>query len=140
VLPPLPAVLVNPGVAVATRDVFARLNLKPDAAPLCLPETATLPTLIAALSACRNDLETPALAIAPAIGDALAALRALPGSRLARMSGSGATCFALFDTPEAAAASADALSRAHPAWWVRAVSLGGAPLGAAPLGAATPSG
>ncbi len=119
-VPRLAGVLVNPGVAVATRDVFGRLQLKPGAP--AHPDQFTL----SALSACRNDLEVPALSLAPAIGAVLAALRALPACRLARMSGSGATCFALFDEASAAAAAADALARAQPAWWVRAVSLGSA--------------
>jgi 4-diphosphocytidyl-2-C-methyl-D-erythritol kinase len=70
-----------------------------------------------------NDLERPAIALAPVIGDVLAALRALPGCRLARMSGSGATCFALFSSRFAAARGARALKVAQPGWWVRATYL-----------------
>ena len=73
----------------------------------------------------RNDLETPAIALAPAIADVLAALRDLPGCRLARMSGSGATCFAVFDSARAASAAARQLRAKHPPWWVRATVLGG---------------
>jgi 4-diphosphocytidyl-2-C-methyl-D-erythritol kinase len=73
-----------------------------------------------------NDLEAPAIAVAPIIADVLAQLRALPGCRLARMSGSGATCFALFDSPADAGAAAALLVPARPAWWVSPVVLGAA--------------
>ncbi len=79
--------------------------------------------LLAFLAAQSNDLEAAATALAPVVGDTLAALRARPGCRLARMSGSGATCFGIFEDAEAAAA-ARALARAHPDWWVRASTLG----------------
>jgi 4-diphosphocytidyl-2-C-methyl-D-erythritol kinase len=72
-----------------------------------------------------NDLEAPAIALHPAIAPALAALRALAGCRLARMSGSGASCFGLFDSKRAAAAAARALRVAHPQWWIRPTVLGG---------------
>jgi 4-diphosphocytidyl-2-C-methyl-D-erythritol kinase len=71
-----------------------------------------------------NDLEPAAIALAPAIAKVLSALRALPGCRLARMSGSGATCFGIFTSSHAAAAAARKLSAAHPRWWVRASVLG----------------
>lgn len=71
----------------------------------------------------RNDLTAPAIALVPEIDDVLAVLKAqLP--ELARMSGSGATCFGLFATAPAAAAAARALRAKHPAWWVRATKLG----------------
>jgi len=72
-----------------------------------------------------NDLETPAVALAPVIAEALAALRALPGCGVARMSGSGATCFALMSSATAAAAAAKAMQGKFPDWWVRACALGG---------------
>jgi 4-diphosphocytidyl-2-C-methyl-D-erythritol kinase len=72
-----------------------------------------------------NDLEPAAMALHPAIAQVLAALRALAGCRLARMSGSGASCFALFDSRRAAAAAARALRLAHPQWWIRPTVLGG---------------
>jgi 4-diphosphocytidyl-2-C-methyl-D-erythritol kinase len=127
-LPPLPAVLVNPGVAVETRAVFARLGLArgaradarahPDVAPR-LGEEA----LIAALRKGRNDMEDAACVDAPIIVDALAVLSAARGCRLARMSGSGATCFALFTTRQAAARAAAVVRRHHPEWWVRTAVL-----------------
>ena len=81
--------------------------------------------LLAALAGERNDLEAPATSIAPVIGTVLGTLGNLPGCRLARMSGSGATCFALFDTQREAAAAARAVRGAHPVWWVRPTVLGG---------------
>jgi 4-diphosphocytidyl-2-C-methyl-D-erythritol kinase len=122
-LPPLAAVLVNPGVAVATRDVFAALRLRPGASTHGEIPRAR-PALMAFLAAQQNDLEEPAISRAPAIADVLAVLRTLPGCRLARMSGSGATCFALFDSVRVAHAAARTLRSAHPQWWVRASLLG----------------
>ncbi|MCC6717021.1 MAG: 4-(cytidine 5'-diphospho)-2-C-methyl-D-erythritol kinase [Acetobacteraceae bacterium] len=120
--PALPAfgmVLANPGIAVATPAVF-RARAAGGAgfsAPARLPAGWTDAAAMARdLSAIGNDLQDAAVALCPAIGDVLAALEALPGCRLARMSGSGATCFALFDSPAPAAAAAAALSR--PGWWV----------------------
>ncbi len=119
-LPECGIVLVNPGVAVATHAVF-RARSGGFSPPLDLPagwEDAA--AMAADLARLRNDLEAPACALEPAIGTVLAALLALPGARLARMSGSGATCFALFAT--AAAARAAAARVARPGWW----SWGGA--------------
>ena len=70
-----------------------------------------------------NDLEPPAISLHPQIGDTLAALRAAPGCKLARMSGSGATCFGLFSEAGAQAA-AQTLHSQHPDWWVRATMFG----------------
>ena len=71
----------------------------------------------------RNDLEAPAIGLQPVIAEVLDALRSTPACRLARMSGSGATCFGLFDSTRAAVAAARALRGAHPTWWVRATAL-----------------
>jgi 4-diphosphocytidyl-2-C-methyl-D-erythritol kinase len=124
-LPRLFALLVNPGVAVATADVFAALAALPagQSGPAALPEGGA--ALLAEIAGGRNDLEAPAIELEPAIADALAVLRKLPGCRLARMSGSGATCFGLFDSSRAASAAARTLRVAYPAWWVRATVLGG---------------
>jgi len=124
-LPRLFAVLLNPAVAVATKDVFAALAI-PTAgqtapATICTGATA----LLAEIAGGRNDLEGPAIELEPAIADALAVLRKLPGCRLARMSGSGATCFGLFDSIDAARGAARRLRVGYPAWWVRATALGG---------------
>jgi 4-diphosphocytidyl-2-C-methyl-D-erythritol kinase len=144
-LPPLFAVLVNPGVAVATASVFRALAAPPldpslrvqrsnseglretlDCfAALAMTDhaSATTTSLIAALTASANDLEAPAGRLAPAIADVLQRLEALPGCRLARMSGSGATCFVLFDDCRASVAAAKGLARAHPDWWIRPTLL-----------------
>jgi 4-diphosphocytidyl-2-C-methyl-D-erythritol kinase len=126
-LPPLPGVLVNPGVAVPTRDVFAALQLPPSPAPIsALPHKwgDEPTTLLAALSDSRNDLEAAAVRLAPVISDLLSELRSLAGCRLARMSGSGATCFGLFDSSTAATAAARTLKDKHQTWWVRATMIG----------------
>jgi 4-diphosphocytidyl-2-C-methyl-D-erythritol kinase len=80
--------------------------------------------LLSALERRRNDLEAPAIALQPVIADVLAALRAFPACRLARMSGSGATCLGLFVTPDDAQDIARDLKQAHPGWWVTATMLG----------------
>jgi 4-diphosphocytidyl-2-C-methyl-D-erythritol kinase len=130
-LPELPAVLVNPCVAVPTKDVFAALRARLDAQEQAVrvADFESRPRwkaaeLIDALAGEPNDLEAPAVAIAPAIAQVLADLRALKGCRLARMSGSGATCFGLFGTAPAAAAAARTLRAKHSGWWVRATKLG----------------
>jgi 4-diphosphocytidyl-2-C-methyl-D-erythritol kinase len=120
-LPRLFAVLVNPGVAVSTREVFGALQLPP-AAPAA---PAGSVALMAEIAGGRNDLEGPAIELEPAIADVLAVLGKLPGCRLARMSGSGATCFGLFGSTAAASAAARSLRVGYPAWWVRATVLGG---------------
>ncbi len=114
-LPPLDCVLVNPLLPLATADVFARV--RPELfGRRCEPVSAA-PDL-AWLGRSRNDLEGPARALLPVIGQLLAALENSPGCRFARMSGSGPTCFGLFDDPAAARAAAAALASAHPEWWV----------------------
>jgi len=124
-LPRLFALLVNPGVAVATADVFAALAAPPagQTAPAAKPLGPA--ALLAEIASGRNDLEAPAIELEPAIADVLAVLRKLPGCRLARMSGSGPTCFGLFDSSRAASAAARTLRIGYPAWWVRATVLGG---------------
>jgi 4-diphosphocytidyl-2-C-methyl-D-erythritol kinase len=127
-LPRLAAVLVNPRVAVPTKDVFARLGaprIEP-AAAMQSPDLppAGRPAVMAYLRSRTNDLEAPAMSLQPVISDVLSALQQLAGCRLARMSGSGATCFALFDSAKVAAAAARVLRTRHAGWWVRAASLG----------------
>ena len=120
--PPLRAVLVNPGVAVPTGAVFAALERADNAPmPATLPRWPDAGALIDWLARQRNDLQAPAVARAPVIGAVLDALGARPGCVLARMSGSGATCFGLFHDAAAARDAAAALAR--PGWWVRAVTL-----------------
>jgi 4-diphosphocytidyl-2-C-methyl-D-erythritol kinase len=133
-LPKFPAVLVNPGVPVATRDVFAALRLKPgektwrgrDYVPtdVDLPSTAdSIPEWLLAIKAGGNDLETPATWIQPVINDVLAALLRSDGRRLVRMSGSGATCFGLFVDAAAAQAAVREIRAKEPRWWVEATTL-----------------
>jgi 4-diphosphocytidyl-2-C-methyl-D-erythritol kinase len=131
VLPRLPALLINPRVAVPTPEVFRRMGMAAGVVNAGDPagvvervEAFSRPDLIALLASSRNDLEPPALAIAPVIGQALAALRAHSGCRLARMSGSGATVFGLFDTCRAAAAVGKAIAADRPGWWIKPTMLG----------------
>jgi 4-diphosphocytidyl-2-C-methyl-D-erythritol kinase len=127
-LSPVPAVLVNPGVPVETRAVFDRLGLKPGdgagngAHPKIVAGSAP-EELCAALKKGRNDLEDAACVAAPVIVDALAVLGGAKGCRLARMSGSGATCFALFTTRSAAVRAAKVIRAQHPNWWVKGAML-----------------
>jgi 4-diphosphocytidyl-2-C-methyl-D-erythritol kinase len=158
-LPPLFAVLVNPGVPVATAGVFKALGLEPgekrSSHPRPYPEEVAEAAVskdasdasganwgilrdamsgdmapqdegaafLNVLSAGANDLEAPARRLAAVIGDVLADLAALPGCRLARMSGSGATCFALFDDCRASAGAAKALRCEQPEWWIKPTLL-----------------
>jgi 4-diphosphocytidyl-2-C-methyl-D-erythritol kinase len=115
VLPDFGMVLVNPGVAVPTPAVF-RARQGEFSAAADLPDGwADVDAMVAALAALGNDLQAAAIDIAPVIGEALAALAVLPGAKLARMSGSGATCFAIFATPKAAHEAAAQIGR--PSWW-----------------------
>ena len=124
-LPPLPAVLVNPRVPVPTGEVFGRLETPSNAPmPEALPEFADAGSLIEWLAGQRNDLEAPATATAPIIEDVLASIRAAEGCGLARMSGSGATCFGLFADIEAAQAAVEALRTSHENWWIAGGLLG----------------
>jgi 4-diphosphocytidyl-2-C-methyl-D-erythritol kinase len=127
-MPLLPAVLINPGVPVETKPVFQGLGLTAGestgfGAHPEIPSGAGFADLLARLAHCRNDLEDPACQLAPVIVDVLAVLRAARGAKLARMSGSGATCFALFDTPHSAARAALVIRAQHPNWWVKTAAL-----------------
>ena len=127
-IPALYGVLVNPGVALETRPVFAAIGLVPGAqadfgSAFSAPESTDPETWIAALRRGRNDMEAAACRLAPVIGDVLAVLAAAPGCRIARMSGSGATCFALFTDRRRASRAAAVLRRDHPGWWVQATRL-----------------
>jgi 4-diphosphocytidyl-2-C-methyl-D-erythritol kinase len=120
-LPEFHLVLAKPATALATASVFANLADRNNPALPDLPERwQGLAHLVDYLARCRNDLTAPAIAAEPAIGDVLAALGAVPACLLARMSGSGATCFGLFATAGQASAAAAALARRHPYWWVAA--------------------
>ena len=118
-LPRLAMLLVNPGVAVPTREVFAGLKSRSGAA-MPLPQTgfADAASLLRFLQGTCNDLEAPAKVIQPVIGEVLAALAGLPEVLLARMSGSGATCFALFPEEASCRRGAEQLRRAQGGWWI----------------------
>jgi 4-diphosphocytidyl-2-C-methyl-D-erythritol kinase len=124
-LPPLHIVLANPGVPLATPDVFrawaqAGLPFTPyGGSP---PSGVSLPDLISWLRQARNDLEPVARFLCPPVDDALRALAAQPGVLLARMTGSGATCFAMFASSFAAAQAATRLAKV-PGWWVVATTV-----------------
>jgi len=119
-VPALSLVLVNPGVHLPTPEVFRTLTRKDNAAMGTLPHWPSRAAFLSWLGAQRNDLEAPASATAPAIHDALRALGCTAGCRLARMSGSGATCFGIYDSGDAARAAAARIVSAHPDWWVQA--------------------
>jgi 4-diphosphocytidyl-2-C-methyl-D-erythritol kinase len=132
-LPKLPCVMINPRVPVATKDVFKALGLRSGEllvgandvieAPAWPEAGASIADWVAALSAVANDLEAPAMRLQPAIGEVLSALRSVDGVMLARMSGSGATCFAIFANAAAAQRAAQKILHDHPAWWVHAGEL-----------------
>lgn len=124
VLPPIFAVLANPRVAAATGAVFEAYDAEPHApADPAADFDADKAVTIEALAPSSNDLELAACKIAPAIRDVLVELSRLPSAKLVRMSGSGATCFALFDHPKPAAAGAIRILAKRPEWWAVATAL-----------------
>ena len=132
-LPSMPCVMVNPRVPVATKDVFQALGLRNGellvgatsviGAPAWPEEGASIADWVEVLEIVANDLEAPAMRIEPVIGEVLEALRDSAGVKLARMSGSGATCFAIYGAPAEAHAAAEKIRRDHPGWWVHAGTL-----------------
>jgi 4-diphosphocytidyl-2-C-methyl-D-erythritol kinase len=132
-LPIIPCVMVNPCVPVATRDVFDALGLR--SGELLVGATdvfrgtdwpeagASVEDWVEVLADNTNDLEAPATRIEPVIGAVIAALNATNGAWLARMSGSGATCFAIYENTADAGRAADKIRRDHPDWWVHAGTL-----------------
>ena len=122
-LPPCAVLLINPGVPVPTGPVFAARRGPFTAASRIEEAPQNAAALAALLRSRRNDLEQPALAQVPEIGRVLARLAAAPGCLLARMSGSGGTCFGLFEDEAAAAGAAGAIARDYPAWWVQPTRL-----------------
>lgn len=115
--PSLHTVLVNPGKPVPTPACFARLKRK-DNPPMTAHDWRNVPSFYPWLAAQRNDLQEPAMEIVPEIEDCLIALRGTDDCLLARMSGSGATCFGLYPRQGQAEQAAAALRAAHPNWWV----------------------
>ncbi|MEL6966055.1 MAG: 4-(cytidine 5'-diphospho)-2-C-methyl-D-erythritol kinase [Pseudomonadota bacterium] len=124
-LPSFPIVLINPGVGIATPTVFAALAHKNNPPLSALPhmegshQVGDAGVWLDWMKAQRNDLEAPAIGLVPPIADGLSAMGAQAGCRLSRMSGSGATCFGLFEDDAHAAKAAKALAQALPDWWVQ---------------------
>ena len=118
-VPMLDVLFVNPNVAVSTADIFNGLTSKSNA-PMngAMPDPFNIDEWVQWLTTQRNDLEGPARIVAPVIDDVLIALGAQNGCKLARMSGSGATCFAIFEDGDMRDVAATALRRAHPDWWI----------------------
>ncbi len=114
--PVLPLVLVNSGFALTTRDIFDALGSRNNPGLAPLPAGVDFAGVRGWLAAARNDLQPPAIAAAPIIAETLDAL-ARGGAAFVRMSGSGATCFGLYETPEGARSAAEKISAAHPGWW-----------------------
>jgi 4-diphosphocytidyl-2-C-methyl-D-erythritol kinase len=131
VVPALPAmamVLANPGATVSTAEVFRGLTSRRGTGVLDHAVLLRSPKqLVDFLKTTGNDLETPARALAPVIGEVLDELSRMPGAELWRMSGSGATCFGLFDDARSAEMAAIALSHSHPKWWVQATRIASSP-------------
>ena len=128
-LPILEAVLVNPGVSVSTPAVYGAFDAAGvfgDIEPPALPEAFESVEEVAGwLATTRNDLEAAAVALAPEIGDVLATLSDEPEALIARMSGSGATCFALCQSEVEAETLAERIMAMKPDWWVQRCRLGG---------------
>src|SRR5437879_7439803 len=132
-LPKMPCVMVNPRVPVATRDVFEALGLRNGELLVgatdvlqatAWPETgASLEEWVEVLAESSNDLEVPATRIQPVIAEVISALNATNGAWLARMSGSGATCFAIFENTAEAQRAAQKIQLDHPNWWVHTGTL-----------------
>ena len=124
-MPRIAILLVNPKVAVPTRNVFAALQTRSGVAlDLPLDGFADTADLLRFLETTRNDLEAPARSIQPVIGEVLDGIAALPGALFIRMSGSGATCFGIFADDDCCARAAALLQKAHPGWWVAPTWVG----------------
>ena len=123
-LPGLPLLLINPGVAVATAEVFAALETR-HGADMTMPAGGFHDTadLLRFLETTANDLEAPARKLHPVIGDVLKALASMPGALFERMSGSGATCFALFADEHSLSGAEQALRASHADWWIAASTI-----------------
>ena len=132
-LPIMPCVMINPCVPVPTKDVFKALGLRNGELLVGAtdifrgtdwPEAgASVEDWVEVLAASPNDLEAPAMRIQPVIGEVIAALNATNGAWLARMSGSGATCFAIYENTAEAGRAAEKIRRDHPGWWVHSGTL-----------------
>jgi 4-diphosphocytidyl-2-C-methyl-D-erythritol kinase len=123
-LPPLAVLLVNPNLPLATAAVFGALEVIPSAGERSWPPPCEADAFLAWLGTGANHLEAPAVRLLPQIQAVLALLAAQDGCALARMSGSGATCFGLFATPAARDLAAAAIGQARPGWWLAASTIG----------------
>lgn len=122
--PPVHLVLVNPMAPVSTADVFRRLETRENPPMPPLPEALDRAAMLSLwLSDTRNDLEPPAIAIAPAIAGVIETIAATAGCALARMSGSGATCFGLYGSAAAAHQAAHDLREKLSGYWVAATPV-----------------
>ena len=126
ILPPLPAVLINPGIRLSTASVFERLDgsRTGDGPPRTPSGKLTFSGVVEWLESLENDLEPVAAEIVPQITEVLQALRA-HGSCIARMTGSGATCFGIFPNIQKAQAAALRTRRLRPEWWIEVTTIGG---------------
>lgn len=123
---PMPALLVNPRLPCPTGPIFSAFDGASGGqnfAPVALPRFKSVADCIDWCAQQRNDLEPAAIALVPEISDVLQGLETLEGARLTRMSGSGATCFTLFETHKAAQDAEASLKGAHPGWWIRYTAL-----------------
>lgn len=123
---PIPAILVNPMERLATAPVFRALAAARLSAGFSPAEPARLATsgeVVAFAAEKSNDLEPPACRLKPVIAEILRTLEALPGALLARLSGSGPTCFAIFGDMQAAESAARTVAGRYSGWWVRPVKL-----------------
>lgn len=123
-MPRFSALLVNPGVSVSTPDIFARLRHRENTPLGDFPDTANGGGWIKYLQHQRNDLEGPAAELVPEISDVLDAIRRVETCQMARMSGSGATCFGLFLCDDDAKSATEVIRRNNPGWWVKACRVG----------------
>ncbi|WP_300376474.1 4-(cytidine 5'-diphospho)-2-C-methyl-D-erythritol kinase [Henriciella sp.] len=121
-LPDLPALLVNPDIPCPTATVFRAYDETEKAKPLDLAELPDTPDVAGLIDwlrdKTRNDLQTPAISLVPQIGEVIEALETTPGCALARMSGSGASCFGLFEDRHSLKAASESLQERYPGWWI----------------------
>ena len=123
ILPPTYVVLINPGVAISTPSVFkAHLGAFSEPAE-AIGEPSSAHDLASQLTGFRNDLTGPAIKIAPVIQEVLVALDTTTDCLISRMSGSGATCFGIFETKSKAMRAAKVISANNPGWWIKTASL-----------------
>ena len=123
-LPSLPALLVNPGVPLATKDMFDAFRPSVSVTEPIADVPSSIEGLLEWLASRGNDLTDASTVLVPQIGQVLGELAVQDGCRLSRMSGSGATCFGLFETASNAREAANRLSANHRNWWICAVTLG----------------